>query len=93
MRSCINNPLNYRVHNPPYGYRIQDGWLVLNKSEIRVCSLVVELIVVGILLGLRPIVSLLPMDTKIEIKSQSGITARFEISSIGGKINFKVWRL
>lgn len=38
----INNPENYRVRNPPYGYRIQDGRLVLNKSEIRVCRLVLE---------------------------------------------------
>lgn len=40
----INNSENYRVRNPPYGYRIQDGRLVLNKSELRVCRLVVELI-------------------------------------------------
>lgn len=40
----ITNPNNYRVRNPPYGFRIQEGRLVLNKSEIRICRLVVELI-------------------------------------------------
>lgn len=40
----ITNPNNYRVRNPPYGFRIQDRKLVLNKSEIRFCRLIVELI-------------------------------------------------
>ncbi len=40
----ITNPNNYRVRNPPYGFRIQDGHLIINKSEIRICRLVAELI-------------------------------------------------
>lgn len=38
------NPNNYRHHNPPYGYKVQDGKLVLNKAELKICRLVVELI-------------------------------------------------
>ncbi len=39
-----NNPENYRLKVPPYGYRIHDGRLVLNKPELKICRLVVELI-------------------------------------------------
>jgi hypothetical protein len=38
------NPNNYRHHNPPYGYKVQDGKLVLNKAELKICRLIVELI-------------------------------------------------
>jgi hypothetical protein len=42
-RGRENNPANFRRANPPYGYKIQDGKLVLSKSEMRVCSEIVEL--------------------------------------------------
>ena len=29
---------------PPYGYSVQNGKLVANKSELKVCRLVVELV-------------------------------------------------
>lgn len=38
------NPENYRHHNPPYGYKVQGGKLILNKAELKICRLVVELI-------------------------------------------------
>ncbi len=37
------NPENYRHHEPPYGYRVQDGKLVPNKKELLICRLVIEL--------------------------------------------------
>lgn len=40
----LTNPANYRHHNPPYGYRVVDGKLVVNKSELKICRSVVELI-------------------------------------------------
>jgi hypothetical protein len=43
-RNRMTNPNNFRHHNPPYGYQVKDGKLVLNKSELKVCRLVVELI-------------------------------------------------
>lgn len=42
--SRSNNPENYRLKVPPYGYQIRVGKLVPNKSEMRLCRLVVELI-------------------------------------------------
>lgn len=38
------NPENYRCRIAPYGHSIQAGRLVLNKSELRICRLVVNLI-------------------------------------------------
>jgi len=40
----VTNPDNYRAPVPPYGYRVQDGKLVVDRSEIRACRLVVNLI-------------------------------------------------
>jgi hypothetical protein len=37
------HPENYRNHCPPYGYKIRNGRLVPNKSELKVCRAVVEL--------------------------------------------------
>ncbi len=37
------NPQNYRNSTPPYGYSIRTGHLVPNKSELKICRLVVEL--------------------------------------------------
>lgn len=37
------NPQNYRNPSPPYGYRVKDGKLVLNKSELKICRLIVDL--------------------------------------------------
>jgi transposase len=38
-----NNPENYRCHEAPYGYRNQDGKLVPDKRELKICRLIVEL--------------------------------------------------
>ena len=37
------DPKNYRNNSPPYGYSIRDGKLVPNKSEMKICRIVVEL--------------------------------------------------
>ncbi|MBX2986285.1 MAG: hypothetical protein KF802_00165 [Bdellovibrionaceae bacterium] len=37
------NPNNYRHHNPPYGYAVRNGKLVLNNAEVKICRAVVEL--------------------------------------------------
>lgn len=37
------DPKNYRNNSPPYGYLIRDGKLVPNKSEMKICRVVVEL--------------------------------------------------
>ncbi len=39
----MTNPNNFRHHNPPYGYKVKDNKLVLNKAEIKFCRVVVEL--------------------------------------------------
>ncbi|MCC6277362.1 MAG: hypothetical protein IT289_05555 [Oligoflexia bacterium] len=36
------NPENYRISNPPYGYSVQDGKLILNKKELKICRFIVE---------------------------------------------------
>ncbi len=38
-----NNPENYRCRVAPFGFSIRDGRLVPNRSELRICRLVVEL--------------------------------------------------
>ncbi len=38
------NPENYRMRVAPYGYAIQNGKLVSNKTELKICRLVVELV-------------------------------------------------
>jgi len=40
----MNNPENYRCRVAPYGYSIKDGRLVPNKTELRICRIVVDLI-------------------------------------------------
>jgi len=40
----LNDPENYRAKNPPYGYKIEGKKLVINKSELRVCRAIVEMI-------------------------------------------------
>lgn len=37
------DPKNYRNNSPPYGYMIRDRKLVLNKAEMKICRMVVEL--------------------------------------------------
>ncbi len=37
------NPKNYRSPNPPFGFKVVDGRLVENKSEIRICKKVLVL--------------------------------------------------
>ncbi len=37
------DPKNYTNNSPPYGYMIRDGKLAPNKSEMKICRLVVEL--------------------------------------------------
>lgn len=37
------SPNNYRLHEPPYGYSKIDGRLLVNRAELKVCRLVVEL--------------------------------------------------
>ena len=37
------NPQNYRNSTPPYGYSVRNGHLVPNKSELKICRIVVEL--------------------------------------------------
>lgn len=37
------DPKNYRNNSPPYGYMIRDGKLAPNKSEMKICRIVVEL--------------------------------------------------
>ena len=39
----MTNPKNYRHANPPYGYKVKDNKLVLNKSEIKVCRVIIDL--------------------------------------------------
>jgi hypothetical protein len=39
-----SNPENCRLSTPPYGYRVRNGRLVIDKSELRVCRLAVHLI-------------------------------------------------
>ncbi|MBI4404113.1 MAG: hypothetical protein HY537_08130 [Deltaproteobacteria bacterium] len=38
-----SNPNNYRLSNPPYGYVVRDGKLIVNRSELKVCRLIVWL--------------------------------------------------
>jgi hypothetical protein len=38
------DPENYRHHMPPYGFAVRKGRLVPDKSEMRICRLVVELV-------------------------------------------------
>ncbi len=38
-----SNPNNYRRSKAPYGYKIKNHKLVLNRSEMKVCRLVVEM--------------------------------------------------
>ena len=38
------SPDNYRCPIPPFGYSVEDGRLVTNKAELRVCHAIVELI-------------------------------------------------
>jgi len=38
------NPNNYRLRVAPYGYCVKAGKLLLNKSEVRICRTVVDLI-------------------------------------------------
>lgn len=40
----LNDPENYRGKNPPYGYSIKNKKLVINKTELRVCRAVVEMV-------------------------------------------------
>ncbi len=42
--SRTTNPKNYRQRVPPYGYSIRDGELVPNRTELKICRLVVELV-------------------------------------------------
>ena len=37
------NPENYRYRMTPYGYKVQQGRLVLNKTEIKICREVLKL--------------------------------------------------
>ena len=37
-----SNPDNYRHVRPPYGHAVKGGKLVLNRSELRICKLIVE---------------------------------------------------
>jgi hypothetical protein len=37
------DPENYKLHDPPYGISKKNGKLVTNKSEVRVCRMLVEL--------------------------------------------------
>ncbi len=37
------DPKNYRNNSPPYGFSNRDGKLVPNKSEMKICRVVVEL--------------------------------------------------
>ena len=39
-----SNPKNYRCPVAAYGYQVEDGKLILNKRELRICKAVVELI-------------------------------------------------
>jgi hypothetical protein len=39
----MTNPSNYRCATRPYGFTVKDGRLVPNKSELRICRVVVEL--------------------------------------------------
>jgi hypothetical protein len=38
------SPENYRCPKPPYGFSVENGRLVPNKSELRTCHAIVELI-------------------------------------------------
>ncbi|MEZ4742682.1 MAG: hypothetical protein R3B45_09575 [Bdellovibrionota bacterium] len=40
----VQNPNNYRLHNPPYGYRRFGDQLVVCKKQLKLCKLVVQLI-------------------------------------------------
>jgi IS30 family transposase len=37
------NPNNYRKAKAPYGYKIKNGKLILNKSEVKACRVVAEM--------------------------------------------------
>jgi transposase-like protein len=41
---ALNDPQNYRAKNPPYGYKVEGKKLIINKSELRVCHTIVEMI-------------------------------------------------
>ena len=43
-KSRMTNPNNFRHHNPPYGYTVREGKLVVSRNELRVCRMVVELL-------------------------------------------------
>ncbi|MCB0411440.1 MAG: hypothetical protein KDD22_02870, partial [Bdellovibrionales bacterium] len=32
----------FRHHNPPYGFKVQNGKLVVNKQELKICRIVVD---------------------------------------------------
>lgn len=40
----MTNPKNYRCNTPPYGWKVKDGKLVPNKSELKICRRVVALV-------------------------------------------------
>lgn len=37
------DPENYKLHDPPYGFSKRDGRLVPNKSELRICRVIISL--------------------------------------------------
>lgn len=43
FRTHQTHPKNYRQPQPPYGYAVREGKLVINRRELKVCRLVVNL--------------------------------------------------
>lgn len=39
----LNNPKNYRSHEPPFGFAVNEGRLVPNKREMKIIRLIVHL--------------------------------------------------
>ncbi len=39
----MTNPINFRHHNPPFGYKVKDNKLVLNGAELKICRVIVDL--------------------------------------------------
>lgn len=72
----MTNPKNYRHNTPPYGWKIKEGKLIPNKSELKICRRVVTLVRQG-----NSYNAVAKQLTKLQIKARSG-EARWDHSTI-----------
>ena len=43
LEGCSTQPDNYLAPNPPYGFKVEAGRLLIDRKEMKVCKLIVEL--------------------------------------------------